>query len=86
MTTYSLTDPLPDRLPMTPPDEPPEPDMNKVDDCSKCGKSDRLAFYRKFLGKHDGEFYLHCFRCTRSGPPAPTVESAAQAWNKWQKE
>lgn len=86
MKRYSLTDRLPDRLPMTPPDEPPEPDMSRVDACAKCGKDDWIGFCRVEFGSHEGYWRVKCFRCNREGPQAPDLDSAGEAWNKWNLE
>jgi hypothetical protein len=71
---------------MTPPDEPVEPDMGKVDDCANCKRDDWLGFRKIEFGRHEGSWEVHCFRCDRSGPPAVGLDAAASAWNQWQKE
>lgn len=78
---YSLTDKLPDCYPMTPPDDPPEPDLSDALPCPQCQyppicqRSNHRSLHGQF------EFRLHCDQGHVDGGWSRSFERAIEHWN-----
>lgn len=72
---YSLTDKLPDCLPMTPPDDPPEPVLDGALPCPECGYPPEWQ-KRAYLG-----YRVFCDQGHVDGGWRDTIDKAVEYYN-----